>query len=126
MPLDHQPLIAALSTDCHSALSNTPLTDVRTRLMTAYHSTHLTALNEKDWWLIGTDGCHLCELAAADIALVAKRLKLPNVVQLELLNFDNAVVQILGTHIPVLITTHSLLSYPFGVMDIIHAAQHGE
>lgn len=114
-PLAHLDLL----THNRFALRQHPdLQGIRHALITAY-SIHATPLQPDAWWLIGTDGCHLCELAEHDIMQVKGLYPLPDLQVLEILEFDASVIQIFSPLLPILITPTSLLTYPFGVMDII-------
>ncbi|MDO5651666.1 MAG: glutaredoxin family protein [Moraxella sp.] len=98
---------------------------VRDYLARHYQSQdHAPTLAVDKLWLIGTVGCHLCE----DVQVMLERLhatqNLPAVQVLEVLDFDDEIAQILAPLIPVLIFDVALLTYPFGLMDILQACQH--
>lgn len=69
-------------------------------------------------WLIGTDGCHLCDDVEKMYQMVAKRLPLPKLCVIDVLDLDDKITKIIAPHIPVLIGFDGLLVYPFGVLDI--------
>lgn len=80
------------------------------------HSSNPTA----DWYLLGTDGCHLCHASHALLTQVRVIYPhMPTVYVLELTGSDE-LIDHLGMLIPILITPTCLLCYPFGVMDVIH------
>lgn len=77
----------------------------------------------QDWYLLGTDGCHLCDEVGKLLDQVHTIALLPPVHQLDLINAtDDALIEALGVMIPVLITPRRLLCYPFGAMDILALA----
>ncbi len=74
----------------------------------------------QDWYLIGTDGCHLCHLSHTLLTQTkAIHPNMPNFYELDLMDADGELIEHLGSLIPILITPTALLCYPFGVMDII-------
>ncbi|AKG19797.1 hypothetical protein AAX09_06030 [Moraxella bovoculi] len=72
-----------------------------------------------DWYLIGTDGCHLCDEVYALLSQVGRIRPLPFVHRVDVMNADELVIETLGVVIPILVTPARLLCYPFGVMDIM-------
>lgn len=87
----------------------------------------LAALQASDtpaWYLLGTDGCHLCHEAQSIIETAATVCtQMPTVCALDLADAaDERLVDLLGRHIPILMTDSQLLCYPFGLMDIIPLA----
>lgn len=76
-----------------------------------------------DWYLLGTDGCHLCDDVDNFLHSVTIRLDLPTIHRLELLDFlpicDSKLLECLSPFIPILLTPHDFLCYPFGIMDIL-------
>lgn len=90
----------------------------------------LSALQASDtpaWYLLGTDGCHLCHEAQSIIETAATVCtQTPAVCVLDLADAaDERLVDLLGRHIPILMTDSQLLCYPFGLMDIIPLASSG-
>lgn len=73
----------------------------------------------KTWYLIGTDGCHLCEQSMAMIKMVHLQNPHTKVVMLDIINSTDDVINALGASMPVLITPKKILCYPFGIMDIL-------
>ncbi|UNU73626.1 hypothetical protein LU293_01565 [Moraxella nasovis] len=77
-----------------------------------------------DWYLIGTDGCHLCQIASELLAQTATIQNLPPIQTLDLVDCQSVpIIDSLGVHIPILITPTRLLCYPFGMMDILSLSQ---
>lgn len=130
MPSNH--LSQLLSLDAITALSK--IADDRyalTRLPAADFTvlrheilTVLQAADESPWYLLGTDSCHLCQIVQTLIDTAsAAYTTLPKVTVLDLADAaDERMVDLLGRHIPILMTDRQLLCYPFGLMDIIHLA----
>lgn len=83
--------------------------------------------NPAQWYLVGTDGCHLCDDAYALLTAHAPRLTLPNIFYLDVLaiydNYDKKLAEYLSSFIPILITPSDFLCYPFGIMDILALKQ---
>ncbi len=84
----------------------------------------LQSSDEQAWYLLGTDGCHLCHEAQSIIETAATVCtQMPTVCVLDLADTaDERLVDLLGRHIPILMTDSQLLCYPFGLMDIIPLA----
>ncbi|STY93169.1 hypothetical protein [Moraxella bovis] len=73
-----------------------------------------------DWYLLGTDGCHLCHTSHALLTQArAIHPRMPAIHVLDLADSEE-LIDHLGTLIPILITPTRLLCYPFGIMDIVH------
>lgn len=71
-------------------------------------------------YLIGTQDCHLCHLAVADIERACQYTNTnAPIIKLDLIDSHDIVIDTLGTMIPVLLTPKRLLCYPFSIMDII-------
>lgn len=76
------------------------------------------AQNPNAWVLIGTDGCHLCDKAWG-ILQTAQTSRPFALYQLDLADsHDERLIDVLGDKIPVLLTPHRLLCYPFGLLDV--------
>ncbi len=87
----------------------------------------LQSSDEQAWYLLGTDGCHLCHEAQSIIETAATvYAQMPTVCVLDLADAaDERLVDLLGRHIPILMTDSQLLCYPFGLMDIIPLTSNG-
>lgn len=86
-------------------------------------STHTK--NPSVYYLIGTDGCHLCH-QALDVIKQAQAI-MPDIciVELDLIQANNdEIIDALGVCIPILCTPKQLLCYPFGFMDVLCDAQN--
>lgn len=79
------------------------------------------------WYLLGTDGCHLCDDAHRLYQYASRTTPLPPLQMLDLADIidpDHRAFAVFGMMIPVLITPTRLLCYPFGVMDIMALTVH--
>ena len=79
----------------------------------------------QDWYLFGTDGCHLCHLSH-DMLAKARTIHpdMPSIYDIDIIDGDDMLVEVFGKIIPVLLTPKRLLCYPFGVMDIVMLAKN--
>ena len=69
------------------------------------------------WWLLGTSGCHLC--TQAEQLLTHFQLVQPVPYRhVDIADFETALMMEFATTIPVLLTKHQRLNYPFSVMDL--------
>lgn len=75
--------------------------------------------DETTWYLIGTDGCHLCTQSMDMIKSIHLQNHHINVIELDIMDGTELVLNALGASIPVLVTPKKLLCYPFGVLDIL-------
>lgn len=75
-----------------------------------------------NWYLIGTDGCHLCDVTKSIVEQASCLGSLPILHYLDLAEANDAslLVDSLGVMIPVILTPSRLLCYPFGVMDVVN------
>ncbi|MDO4699511.1 MAG: hypothetical protein Q4A69_02335 [Moraxella sp.] len=70
----------------------------------------------RQWYLIGTEGCHLCQLAWQ---MLHASNTAHDIMYLELTDSTDVVIDHLGWLIPILLTPKGLLCHPFGIMDIV-------
>lgn len=76
--------------------------------------------HQQDWYLLGTDGCHLCHQAGQMIEQAfAISPTPPRLLYLDLADGGELLIDLLGWHIPLVLTPSRLLGYPFGVMDLV-------
>lgn len=71
------------------------------------------------WYLVGTEGCHLCEQSKFVINTVQLLNPHITLIELDLIDGTNEVLDALGASIPILMTPKNMLCYPFGVMDVL-------
>ena len=75
------------------------------------------AANFDQWWLLGTTGCHLCEVAAQLMTQFQAVQPIPYQ-YVDIADFDEPLMMEFATSIPVLLTKTQRLNYPFSVMDL--------
>ncbi len=69
------------------------------------------------WWLLGTSGCQLCQVAETLLARF-QAVQPIGYQQVDIADFDEALMMQFATTIPVIITQNKRLNYPFSVMDL--------
>ncbi|MGP4951443.1 glutaredoxin family protein [Psychrobacter sp. T6-1] len=90
--------------------------ELRASIMTALP--HLSDANHSEaWWLLGTSHCHLCEDAKALITRF-QMVQPIDCLDVDISDFDEALMMQFATTIPVLLTSTRRLNYPFSVMDL--------
>ena len=89
---------------------------LRTRMIEA--QPHLgTAINLDTWWLLGTSGCHLCDIA--EQLIIQFQAVQPIIYQhVDIADFDELLMMEFATSIPVIMTPSKRLNYPFSVLDL--------
>lgn len=72
-----------------------------------------------DYWLVGTQDCHLCDQMweLCQQAMMGAYLK---IVQVELTAFDDTVAKAFAPYIPVLVRRADMVVYPFGLFDVLN------
>ncbi|NRD70683.1 glutaredoxin family protein [Psychrobacter okhotskensis] len=92
------------------------ITLLRNRVMAACPELN-DSKNLDEWWLLGTSGCHLCDVA--EQLLAQFRAVQPLTYQyVDIADFDESLMMEFATSIPVLLTKTQRLNYPFSVMDL--------
>ena len=96
------------------------------------HDNHITALrariiaqnphlgtpeNIDKWWLLGTAGCHLCDIAEQLIHQF-QAVQPIDYNHVDIADFDETLMMAFATSIPVILTSSKRLDYPFSVMDL--------
>ena len=76
-----------------------------------------TAENRHQWWLLGTSGCHLCDIAEQIIAQF-QAVQPISYQKVDIADFDETLMMAFATTIPVILTPSKRLNYPFSVMDL--------
>ena len=74
-------------------------------------------LNEADWWLLGTSGCHLCDQAQEMLRLFSGIYNV-NYQSIDIADFDETLMLQFADKIPVLLTPSAGLCYPFTLADL--------
>lgn len=75
------------------------------------------AENLDTWWLLGTSGCHLCDIAT-QLLTQFQSVQPIAYKQVDIANFDESMMMEFATTIPVILTPSKRLNYPFSVMDL--------
>ena len=73
--------------------------------------------NMAKWWLLGTSGCHLCDIAEQLMTQLqaVQRITYEHV---DIADFDEPLMMEFATTIPVILTPTKRLNYPFSIMDL--------
>ena len=73
--------------------------------------------NIDKWWLLGTSGCHLCDIAEQLITQFqsVQRITYKHV---DIADFSEPLMMEFATTIPVILTPTKRLNYPFSVLDL--------
>ncbi len=89
---------------------------LRARIIEA--SPNLCSAESSDkWWLLGTSGCHLCDIAE-QILTQFQSVQPITYQNVDIADFDEALMMDFATSIPVILTPSQRLNYPFSVMDL--------
>ncbi|VEG13628.1 Uncharacterised protein [Moraxella cuniculi] len=110
-------ILAQLNTNKHLLSHAHPDgTQIIAEILACFTTTHAA----KTWYLLGTDGCHLCQIATQTVNQALSIItNPPTLATLDLSDSsDLLLVDMLGSSIPILIANNRLLCYPFGLMDI--------
>ncbi len=79
---------------------------------------HLGTIENIDkWWLLGTSGCHLCDIAE-QIITQFQAVQPITYQHVDIANFSEPLMMEFATSIPVILTPSKRLNYPFSVMDL--------
>ncbi|MGB2082055.1 MAG: glutaredoxin family protein [Psychrobacter sp.] len=89
---------------------------LRTRVIAANPSLGIDE-NNNQWWLLGTSGCHLCDIAE-QIITQFQAVQPISYQHVDIADFDEALMMEFATTIPVILTPSKRLNYPFSVMDL--------
>ncbi len=76
-----------------------------------------TTENADKWWLLGTSGCHLCDIAE-QIIMQFQAVQPIAYKNVDIADFDESLMMAFATTIPVILTPSKRLNYPFSVMDL--------
>ena len=73
--------------------------------------------NIAKWWLLGTSGCHLCDIAEQLMTQLqaVQRITYKHV---DIADFSEPLMMEFATTIPVILTPTKRLNYPFSVLDL--------
>lgn len=96
--------------------NNNHVTELRARISKALPSLD-TPEYHSEWWLLGTAGCHLC--TKAENLMTRLQAVQPITYQhVDIADFDEPLMMVFATTIPVLLTPTKRLNYPFSVLDL--------
>ena len=100
-------------------MNNNPSSDIRALRATISQAVPKLGNTEhyNQWWLLGTLGCHLCD----DAENLLMRLQAVEPLQyqnVDITDFDEALMLSFATSIPVLLTATKRLDWPFSVLDL--------
>ena len=76
-----------------------------------------TAENQDKWWLLGTSGCHLCDIAEQLLSQF-QAVQPIRYQYVDIADFDEVLMMEFATTIPVILTPSKRLNYPFSVLDL--------
>ena len=72
--------------------------------------------NQDQWWLLGTSGCHLCDIAE-QLLTQFQAVQPISYQHVDIADFDESMMMEFATTIPVILTPSKRLNYPFSVLD---------
>ena len=75
-----------------------------------------TAENQDQWWLLGTSGCHLCDIAE-QLLTQFQAVQPISYQHVDIADFDESLMMEFAIMIPVILTPSKRLNYPFSVLD---------
>tara|TARA_R100000935_G_scaffold32723_1_gene53239 strand:- start:806 stop:1126 length:321 start_codon:yes stop_codon:yes gene_type:complete len=93
-----------------------PITTLRDRIIDANPSLGKPENRDK-WWLLGTSGCHLCDIAE-QILFQFQLVQPINYKNVDIADFEEPLMMAFATTIPVILTPTKRLDYPFSIMDL--------
>lgn len=73
---------------------------------------------EKTWFLLGTEGCHLCDEAENTFRLFSSVCPV-SITKVDIADFSEDFMMQFATIIPVIVTPTKQLNYPFSVADLM-------
>lgn len=95
---------------------------LRARVIAASPNLNTTE-NSIQWWLLGTSGCHLCDIAE-QIITQFQAVQPISYQYVDIADFDETLMMEFATTIPVILTPSKRLDYPFSVMDLQQLLAH--
>ena len=73
--------------------------------------------NQDQWWLLGTSGCHLCDVAEQLLSQF-QAVQPISYQYVDIADFYESMMMEFATTIPVILTPSKRLNYPFSVLDL--------
>ena len=96
--------------------NDTTIATLRARMIAANPNLG-TAENQDKWWLLGTTGCHLCDIAEQLLSQF-QAVQPIRYQYVDIADFDEVLMMEFATTIPVILTPSKRLNYPFSVLDL--------
>lgn len=79
-----------------------------------------TFTNQHSVYVFGTDGCHLCCQAKQWLSYVLATQHTPVMLsEYDIINLPSSQMSVVASHIPIIVYQERVLTYPFGIMDIV-------
>ena len=97
-------------------MANNTVAMLRARMIAANPNLG-TAENQDKWWLLGTTGCHLCDVAEHLLSQF-QAVQQVSYQYVDIADFDEVLMMEFATTIPVILTPSKRLNYPFSVLDL--------
>lgn len=97
-------------------MANNTVAMLRARMIAANPNLG-TAENQDKWWLLGTTGCHLCDIAEQLLSQFQAVQPIRHQ-YVDIADFDEVLMMEFATTIPVILTPSKRLNYPFSVLDL--------
>ena len=97
-------------------MANNTVAMLRARMIAANPNLG-TAENQDKWWLLGTTGCHLCDIAEQLLSQF-QAVQSIRYQYVDIADFDEVLMMEFATTIPVILTPSKRLNYPFSVLDL--------
>lgn len=97
-------------------MANNTVAMLRARMIAANPNLG-TAENQDKWWLLGTTGCHLCDIAEQLLSQF-QAVQPIRYRYVDIADFDEVLMMEFATTIPVILTPSKRLNYPFSVLDL--------
>jgi len=108
--------------DYDNNIAEQDIAELRARIVAANPSLD-TSENIDNWWLLGTTGCHLCEIAE-QLMVRFQSVQPITYENVDIADFNEDLMMEFATTIPVILTPSKRLDYPFSVMDLQQLLAH--
>ena len=113
----NQIMIGAMINNTHSDLIPSDADKTATYQLRQQLQSQCPDLDSGAWWLLGTEGCHLCDIAES--LIIQLQSVLPTTYQkLDIIDLDELTMNEFSTKIPVILTPNARLDYPFSILDL--------
>lgn len=99
------------------ATANSAATAEQLRATISAQLPSIDSPNKESWWLLGTTGCHLCDVAE-QLLNDFQKVYLIDYIKVDIADFDEELIMQFATQIPVILTKNSRLDFPFSVLDL--------